>query len=466
MIQNSKTDLKRKELIDVCKKAAVRIPKGSVDQWEVFAARGIENDIEVFNGKIETLSFSDSTGIGIRIFKDHSIGYAYTAVLDENAIEDAIGKAIANSAITKKDPLNYLPTKKDYKYKIDKSNSSQLFDDNFLKYTIDQKISMIIELESLTKRADKRITGISDAMYNDGISEVCILNSNGFSGSYNSTIAMVYINAISRDGEDISTGDYFGIARDPAKIDLEETAVNAARRSVSILGGKKIRSGKMDIILDPMVAAQFMGVIASVLNADSVQKGKSLFKDKIGKKIFKIDIDIFDDGTLPKGLASKPFDGEGVIKGKTALFEGGVLKTFLYDTYTARKDKTLSTGNASRSSYRSTPSVGVSNFYISPGEHDRLDMIKLIDKGFYIMDIIGLGSGTNPISGQISVGAKGLMIEKGSLTHPIKEVTIATDILSFLSGFKMLGNDLKFVPSGGYMGSPSVMIENIAISGI
>jgi len=466
IIQNSKTDLKRKELISVCKKAAVRIPKGSVDQWEVFAARGIENDIEVFNGKIETLSFSDSTGIGIRIFKDNSIGYAYTAVLDENAIEDAIGKAIANSAITKKDTLNYLPTEKDYKYKIDKSNSSQLFDDNFLKYTIDQKISMIIELESLTKRADKRITGISDAMYNDGISEVCILNSNGFSGSYNSTIAMVYISAISRDGEDISTGDYFGIARDPAEMDLEEIAVNAARRSVSILGGKKIKSGKMDIILDPMVAAQFMGVIASVLNADSVQKGKSLFKDKIGKKIFKIDIDIFDDGTLPKGLASKPFDGEGVIKGKTALFEGGVLKTFLYDTYTARKDKTLSTGNASRASYRSTPSVGVSNFYISPGEHDRLDMIKLIDRGFYIMDIIGLGSGTNPISGQMSVGAKGLMIEKGSLTHPIKEVTIATDILSFLSSFKMLGNDLKFVPSGGYMGSPSVMIENIAISGI
>jgi len=464
--KNSKTDLKRKELIGICKKAAARIPKGSVDQWEVFAARGIENDIEVFNGKIETLSFSDSTGIGIRIFKDHSIGYAYTAVLDENAIEDAIGKAIANSRITKKDPLNYLPTEKDYKYRKDKSNSSQLFNENFLKYTIDQKIGMIVELESMTKKADRRITGISDAMYNDGISEVCILNSNGFSGNYNSTIAMVYINAISRDGEDISTGDYFGIARDPAKMDLEEIAGNAARRSVSILGGKKIKSGKMDIMLDPMVAAQFMGVIASTLNADSVQKGKSLFKYKLGKKIFKIDIDIFDDGTLPDGLASKPFDGEGVIKGKTAVFEEGMLKTFLYDTYTARKDKTLSTGNASRASYRSTPSVGVSNFYISPGKHDRLDMIKLIDRGFYIMDIIGLGSGTNPISGQMSVGAKGLMIEKGSLTHPVKEVTIATDILSFLSGFKMLGNDLKFVPSGGYMGSPSVLIENIAISGI
>lgn len=464
-MENKKVELKRKELAGVCKKAAAMIPQGSVDQWEVFTARGIENDIEVFNGEIETLSFSDSTGIGIRIFKDHSIGYAYAAVLEKNAIEDAIGKAIANSAITKKDPLNYLPTEKDHRYKKDKQNSSMLFDENFLRFKMDQKINMAIELESLTKKADKRITGISDAMYNDGIFEVCMLNSNGFSGSYNSTIAMVYVSAISRDGEDTSTGDYFGIARNPVNINLEEIAGNAARRSVAILGGEKIKSSKMDIILDPMVAAQFMGVIASTLNADSVQKGKSLFKDKLEKKVFKINIDIFDDGTLPDGLASRPFDGEGVIKGKTAVFEKGVLKTFLYDTYTARKGKTLSTGNASRASYRSTPVVGVSNFYISPGKHDPEDMIKLIDKGFYIMDIIGLGSGTNPISGQMSVGAKGLMIEKGSLTHPVKEVTIATDILSFLAGFKMLGNDLKFVPSGGYMGSPSILIENIAISG-
>ncbi|MCD4670033.1 MAG: TldD/PmbA family protein [Actinomycetia bacterium] len=466
MVENKRAEFKGKELLRVCKKAAAGIPQGNVDQWEVFAARGIENDIEVFNGKIETLSFSDSTGIGIRIFKDHSIGYAYTAVLEVNAIEDAIGKAIANSRITKKDPLNYLPIPEDHRYKNSELNSSMLFDEDFLKSSIDRKIAMAVELESLTKKADKRITGISDVIYNDAISEVCMLNSNGFSGNYNSTIAMVYVSAISRDGEDTSTGDYFGIARNPAEIDLEEIAGNAAGRSVAILGGKKIKSGRMDIILDPMIAARFMGVIASTLDADSVQKGKSLFKDKLGKKVFKINIDIFDDGTLPDGLASGPFDGEGVIKGKTSVFEEGILKTFLYDTYTARKDKTLSTGNASRASYRSTPAVGVSNFYINPGKHDPEDMIKLIDKGFYIMDIIGLGSGTNPISGQMSVGAKGLMIEKGSLTYPVKEVTIATDILSFLSGFKMLGNDLKFVPSGGYLGSPSVLVENIAISGI
>jgi PmbA protein len=459
-------DMDKNRLKDICRETAGRIPEGKADQWEVFAARTVENDIDVFGQKIETLSFSDSTGIGIRIFKDHSIGYAYTAVLEDNAVEDTIKKAIANSQVTKKDDLNYLPTEDDQMYKEKVFDEKILFREGFGDFTIDQKIDMAMKLEELTKKADKRVTGVNDVAYNDSMSQVCIINSNGFAGSYSTTIAMVYASAISREGEDTSTGDYFGISRDPSSLNIAEVAENAASRSTAILGGKKIRSARMDIILDPMIAAQFLGVIASSLSADAVQKSKSLFKDKIDKKLFKMDIDIFDDGTLPEGLASRPFDGEGVIKGKTPVFEGGVLKTFLYDTYTARKDKTLSTGNAARASYRSTPTVGLSNFYICPGKNDPEDMIGSVNKGFYVMDIIGLGSGTNPISGQMSVGAKGLMIEKGKLTHAVKEVTIATDILTFLSSFTMLGNDLKFIPSAGYMGSPSVMVENISISGI
>ena len=370
-----------------------------------------------------------------------------------------------NSKITKKDKFNYLPTGNDYKYSQNQVDKKILFDMDFLKVSITEKIEMAKELEVLTKKADKRITGVSNVMYSDGISEVAILNSNGLSDSYNTTIALLYVNAISRKDGDTSTGDYFGISRNPIDIGLADIASEAARRSVAILGGKKIKSQSMDIVLDPMVAAQFMAIIASTLNADSVQKGKSLFKGKKGKKIFNIEADIFDDGTLPDGLASRPFDGEGVIKGKTPVFEKGILKTYLYDTYTARKDRTLSTGNASRASYRSTPSVGASNFYISPGSYTPEEIIGSISRGFYIMDIIGLGSGTNPISGDMSVGAKGLLIEKGKLSSPVKEVTIATDIMSFLKSFKMLGNDLKFVPAGGYLGSPTILVENISISG-
>ena len=465
MTENNRIETKIKELEKICSETAAKIPSGGADQWEVYAARSLENEIDIFNGGIETLSFSDSTGIGIRVFKGGSIGYAYTAVLEEDAIGETIKKALDNSKITKKDKLNYLPTKKDHKYNKNQVDKKILFDRDYLKVPITEKIEMAKELEVLTKKADSRVSGVTNVMYSDGISEVAILNSNGLSDSYNTTIALVYVNAISRKGEDTSTGDYFGISRNPSNIGLAGIAAKAAERSVSILGGKKIASQALDIVLDPMVAAQFMAVIASILNADSVQKGKSLFKDSIGKKIFNIETDIFDDGTLAGGLASKPFDGEGVIKGKTAVFEKSVLKTYLYDTYTARKDRTLSTGNATRASYRSTPSVGASNFYISPGSHTPEEIIGSVSKGFYIMDIIGLGSGTNPISGQMSVGAKGLLIEKGKFSSPVKEVTIATDILKFLSSFKMIGNDLKFVPAGGYLGSPTILVENVSISG-
>ena len=382
MTENNKIETKIKELEKVCGETAAKIPPGSADQWEIFAARNLENEIDVFNGDIDTLSFSDSTGIGIRVFKDDSIGYAYTAVLEEDAISDTIKKALDNSKITKRDKLNYLPTKKDHKYSKNQVDKKLLFDKDYLKVSITEKIEIAKELEILTKKADRRVSGVTNVIYNDGISEVAILNSSGLSDSYNTTIALVYVNAISRKDGDTSTGDYFGISRNPSDIGLADIAAKAAERSVSILGGKKINSQSMDIVLDPMVAAQFMAVIASTLNADSVQKGKSLFKDSIGKKIFDIEADIFDDGTLPAGLASRPFDGEGVIKGKTAVFGKGILKTYLYDTYTARKDRTLSTGNATRASYRSAPSVGASNFYISPGSHTREDIIGSVSKGF------------------------------------------------------------------------------------
>ena len=302
-------------------------------------------------------------------------------------------------------------------------------------------------------------------MYHDGIYETAILNSTGFCDRYKATSCLIYVSAISRKGKDTSTGDFFGCGRAPGNLNLEEVATNAARRSVAILGGKKIKSQKIDLLLDPVVSAQFFGVIAGILTADSVQKGKSLFKGKIGQKIFSIDIDIFDDGIMPEGLSSKPFDGEGVTKGKTEIFESGYLKTYLYNTYTARKDKTLSTGNAVRASYRSTPEIGISNFYISPSKNTFSQLLSEMDKGFYVIDIIGLHSGTNPISGQMSVGAKGIWVENGSFKYPVKEVTIATDILNFCKRIEKVGDDLRFIPSGGYIGSPSLLVRDITVSG-
>ncbi|MFA5014051.1 MAG: TldD/PmbA family protein [Actinomycetota bacterium] len=453
------------ELIDICKNAALKINKHDVDEFEIFAASSVENEIEIFKGKVETLSFSDSIGVGIRIFKDRSIGYAYTTVLEESSIEDCIRNAVANARITSSEEYNYLPVEEETVYKKKLIDDRALFHEDFLDYSIESKIEMAKKLEILTKSKDARIVDIDSVGYHDSIYETAILNSAGFCDKYKTTTCLIYVSAISKQGGDTSTGDFFGCAREPSRLDLEEIAGKAANRSVSVLGGEKIKSQRADLLLDPVVSAQLLGVVAGCLTADSVQKRKSLFEGKIGQKIFSIGVNVFDDGTLPDGLSSRPFDGEGVIKGKTSMFEDGYLKTYLYNTYTARKDKTRSTGNAVRASYRSTPEVGISNFYMEPSETGFDTLLSEVGSGFYIIDIIGLHSGVNPISGQMSMGAKGIWIENGSFKQPVKEVTIATDILSFCKSIKKIGNDLRFIPASGYIGSPSLLISDIMISG-
>ena len=454
-----------KSLAQFCKDASLRIKKLEVDEFEIYGASSTHNELELFNGQIDNLTFAETKGLGIRIFKDKRVGYSYTSILDEYNIDKCIDRAFSNSKITFQEEFNYLPLESEFKNSKDIIDKKILFSEDFFNFDIKQKIQLAGELEILAKKKDKRVTGINNLIYDDSLDEVMILNSTGFFDSYRTTSAFIYLSVISKEKDDTSTGGFFGYDRSPQEFNLEEIAANAVNRSVSILGGKKIKSQVVDIVLDPFIAAQFLGIIASIVTADTVQKGKSLLKDRIGDKIFKGDFDIIDDGTLSYGLASKPFDGEGVPKGKTVIFENGILKTYLYNTYTARKDKKFSTGNAVRASYKSTPEVGVSNFYLKPSKTSLEKIIKSVDKGFYIIDIIGLHSGINPISGQISVGAKGLWIDKGSFSKPVKEVTIATDLLSFCKSIDKIGDDLRFMPSGGYIGSPSMLVKDIAISG-
>ena len=461
----SNSDKKSKDLVFYCSSAASMLSRKAVDEFEIYGLSSVSNSIEIFNLNVENLSFSDTRGLGFRVFKNGRIGYAYTSNLEELEIEKCIEKAVANSTVTSKENYNYLPQESEFKYKKNLVDRKYLFSEKFIEYSIEDKIRLAKHLEIITKKRDKRVKGINNLIYEDNLAEVAIINSAGFCDSYKTSSAFIYESVVSRDGDDNSTGDYFGYERDPEKLDIELISENAVNRSLVMLGAKKIKSQVINVLLDPFVAAQFLGVIAGILTADAVQKGKSLFKGRIGDKIFNKDFNIIDDGTLKEGLSSKPFDGEGVPKGRTIIFEKGVLRTYLYNTFTARKDNTLSTGNAVRSSYKSPPETGISNFYIEPSTLSFDDLIREMDRGFYVMDIIGLHSGVNPVSGHISVGAKGLWIENGIISFPLKEVTIATDILSFCKNLEKVGSDLKYLPAGGYIGSPSMLVSNVTVSG-
>jgi PmbA protein len=218
-------------------------------------------------------------------------------------------------------------------------------------------------------------------------------------------------------------------------------------------------------VLDAFVAATFAGLIGSMLSADAVQRGRSLFAGREGEQVAEPALVLVDDGRHPDGPASAPFDGEGSGTRRTPLIEGGRLRGFLYDTRTARRDGRSTTANASRSSYRAAPSVGTTNLLVEPGEASLDELLRRAGEGLYVTDVAGLHSGVNPVSGTFSVGASGRLIEGGELAAPVREITIAGDLVGMLGGVVAVGSGARWVPLGGSVRAAPLLIGEMAVSG-
>jgi PmbA protein len=218
-------------------------------------------------------------------------------------------------------------------------------------------------------------------------------------------------------------------------------------------------------VLDQFVAASFAGFIGGMLSADAVQRGRSLFADKEGEEIAGGEFVLADDGTHPEGPSTAPFDGEGVARRRTPLIEGGRLLTFLYDARTARRGRRETTGNAGRGSYRAPPSVSTTNLVLEAGDATVDELVASAGDGLYVATVAGLHSGVNPVSGTFSVGATGRLIENGELGRPVREITIASDLVSMLKAVQAVGGPGRWVPFGGSVRSAPVLIAEMQVSG-
>jgi PmbA protein len=196
-----------------------------------------------------------------------------------------------------------------------------------------------------------------------------------------------------------------------------------------------------------------------------VQRGRSLFADREGDKIADAVLALADDATDPDGPSSAPFDGEGSPSRRTPLIEGGRLLTFLFDARTARRAGRATTANATRGSYRAAPSVGTTNLVLEPGELDLEGLFREAGDGLYVTDVAGLHSGVNPVSGTFSVGASGRLVENGELAAPVRELTIASDLVSMLKSVRAVGSQARWVPFGGSVKAPPILIGEMSVSG-
>ena len=435
--------------------AALSAGASDADAW---AGESASRRVRIYDGRVESLSDAGGRGIGVRAFAGSRSGYAYGTDLSDDGIAETAAAAREAAVVADEDEFAGLP---------DESGTSEvngLASAEFADWSTERVVELALEVDRAA-RAPAGVTQVENSVYSDSKGSVALANSRGFAASYSATQAWAYSSAFAGEGADLMTGLGVGMGRDPGRLDAEGIGKEAAERALALAGARQPESRRCPVVLDAFVAASFIGFIGSMLSADAVQRGRSLFAGREGEEVADPALRLGDDGTDSEGPASAPFDGEGTPTGRTGLIEGGRLLGFLYDTRTARKDGRRTTGNASRGSYRAPPSVGTTNLVIEPGDRDLAGLAAQAGDGLYVTEVAGLHSGVNPVSGTFSVGASGRLIENGELGTPVREMTIASDLVSMLKSVRFVGSEARWVPFGGSVKAPPLLVAEMAVSG-
>jgi PmbA protein len=435
--------------------AAVEAGAADADAW---AEEGVSRRVRVYDGEVESLSDAGGRGIGVRAFVDGRSGYAFGTDLSEAGVLEVARAAPAAAEAADPDEHDGLPD--DFGAAPVDGLSSPAMDE----WSTERKVELTLAVERAARELPG-VTQVENAVYSDAEGTVALANSRGFAAGYEATQAWAYASAFAGEGADLMTGMGVGLGRDPSALDPDAIGAEAAERALALVGARQPESRRCPVVLDTFVAASFIGFIGSMLSADAVQRGRSLFADREGDEIADPALALADDGTDPEGPSSAPFDGEGSPSRRTPLIEGGRLLTFLYDARTARRAKRTTTANASRGSYRSPPSVGTTNLILEPGVKDLEALFGEAGEGLYVTDVAGLHSGVNPVSGTFSVGASGRLIEDGEQGAPVRELTIASDLVSMLRAARAVGSEARWVPLGGSVKAAPILIAEMAVSG-
>jgi PmbA protein len=445
-------------LEEVARRAVEAAADAGATDAEAWVEEATSRNIRVYEGEVESLSDAGGRGVGVRAFVDGRSGYAYGTDLSEAGIAEVAGAARAAAEAADPDEFGGLPDE------FGSTPVEGLAAPGLRDWSTERKVELALAVERAA-RARPGVTQVENAIYSDAEGSVALANSRGFTAGYDATQAWSYASAFAGEGADLMTGLGVQLGREPGDLDPEAIGAEAGDRALALVGARQPESRRCPVVLDAFVAASFAGFIGSMLSAEAVQRGRSLFADREGDEIANAAIALTDDPTDPEGPSSAPFDGEGSASRRTPLIGDGRLLTFLFDARTARRAGRATTANASRGSYRSPPSVGTTNLVLQPGSHDLEGLFREAGEGLFVTDVAGLHSGVNPVSGTFSVGASGRLIEGGEPGTPVRELTIASDLVSMLRAVREVGSVGRWVPFGGSVKAPPILVGEMAISG-
>ncbi len=409
--------------------------------------------IEVRDHEIASLDNAVDAGSAVRVIKNKRLGCAYSTDSGDSEAS-LIAMAEAASVGTEEDH--------DFAFPMPKELPAFRRDIRpLLEMGVDAKVGLTKDLEKAILSFDKRIKAARRVIYDESIRDVSIKNSNGVDHRYSTGLCAIHATAIAEDGGEVERATEVEYSFDPGKLDIEEIAARAAGHALFNLNARKISSCKCPCILNNMVVAEMLSIIAQAFFADQVFKHKSPLVDKLGKELYSKAVGLVDDGLSDTGISAVPFDAEGSPSRTNVLVEGGLLKGFLSDVLYAKKMSIPCTASSVRQHITQMPRIGTHNFQILPGGPTLEALKKEMGKGFYVKDVMGLHT-ANPVTGDFSVGAAGAWVEDGTEVYGVKGVTIAGNFHDMLKKVAKCASDLKFMMT---CAAPSILIEEMAISG-
>ncbi len=432
------------------------LDRGATDA-ECTLAEGEEFSALVRMRSLETLKDAGSRAAGLRVLVGQRVGSSYTSDLSSEGIRKLVDSAIEIAAISTEDPHAGLPDPSELGAL---TGNLQLYSADISGTDTDYRVEQARQTEEAAFAADPRITNSEGASFDAYSGERVFANSRGFLGSYRTSSCSLSTTPVARQGEFMERDYWYSSARSYSRIESPAHIGRcAAERTVRRLGARKVPTQKVPVIFDPQTARSLLGNIFDAVEGDAIYRQASFLTGKLGERVASENVTIIDDGTLPGLFGTAPFDDEGVPSRRTVVIDRGVLRSYLLNTYTARKLGMKTTGNAARG-ITGNSGVGHGNLFLEKGERSPDELVRGIRTGLYVTELIG--SGVNIVTGDYSRGAAGQWIENGEFAYPVSEITIASTLQRMLMDLESVGSDLEF---RGSVVSPTVVIREMTVSG-
>jgi PmbA protein len=431
---------------------------GGATAAECVVREGDEFSTLVRLGQVETLKESGSKAIGVRVFNGKRAASTYSSDFSREGLDRMVKSALELSKITSEDPFGGIPEASQLGAL---SGDLDLYSADVYSLPGEERISYARRAEKAALDYDSRIKNSEGGSFDAATGHKVLANSHGFVGEYRRSYCSVAAVPIAQNENGTMQRDYwFSVARNLGRLESpEQVGKVAAQRTLRRLGARKGKTAQVPVVLDPLVAASMLDHIFEGVNGDSVYRGASFLAGELGEKIAGDRVTVIDDGTLVGGFGTSPFDGEGIPTRRTVVIENGVLKSYLLNTYTAKKLGLQTTANASRG-LAGTPGIGPGNYFLQPGTKTPQQIIGEIKEGLYVTEF--LGHGANLVTGDYSRGASGMWISGGELAYPVEEITVAGNLKEMFFNIVEIGNDLEF---RGAMASPTIRIEGLTVGG-